>query len=424
MIKWLTGAAWAAATLMSIAVIPQAQAESILFWSGQAAPLPEAQAMRDGALKGFPGVDFEARESGPFITRLTAELKAGRGSIGLVGALHGDLAAYPDAWTDLSDLALPGIGTNPAFQELSKLGTAHQLYVPWMQATYLMAADRRALQYLPVGADIDALTYKQLVTWAKTMADKTGSPKFGFPAGPNGLKARFFQGFLLPAYTKSAVTRFRSTDAEAGWQMFRELWKYTNPASTNYDFMQEPLLNGDVWVAFDHIARLANAFNQRPNDFIAFPAPAGPKGRAFMPVIAGMAVPKNSPDPAAARRLIAYMLQPATQVATLVATNFFPVTDAALPTDLPASVKAIGPAINRMTSAPDALFALLPTGLGPLGGRFSQVYVDTFERIILNDQDIHQVLDQQAPVLRDIMVRAKASCWAPDAPSTGPCPVD
>ena len=68
--------------------------------------------------------------------------------------------------------------------------------------------------------------------------------------------------------------------------------------------MQEPLLSGDVWVAFDHIARLGEAFNQKPDDFVAFPAPAGPKGRAFMPVLAGMAVPKGAPDVAQAKELV------------------------------------------------------------------------------------------------------------------------
>ena len=81
--------------------------------------------------------------------------------------------------------------------------------------------------------------------------------------------------------------------------------------------MQEPLLTGDVWVAFDHIARLGEAFNQKPDDFVAFPAPAGPKGRAFMPVLAGLAVPKGAPDMAKAKELVKYMMQPEQQVATL-----------------------------------------------------------------------------------------------------------
>jgi multiple sugar transport system substrate-binding protein len=77
-----------------------------------------------------------------------------------------------------------------------------------------------------------------------------------------------------------------------------------------------------------------------------------------------------------------------------------------------------------MTSSKDALPALLPIGLGDLGGQFNQVYTDTFERIILGGQPIRDVLDQQAGTLRTLMEQAKAPCWLPDAPSEGPCPVD
>ena len=62
--------------------------------------------------------------------------------------------------------------------------------------------------------------------------------------------------------------------------MFRDLWQYTNPASTSYAFMQQPLLTEEVWIAFDHVARLADAFNQKPDEFVAFPAPAGPPAAA------------------------------------------------------------------------------------------------------------------------------------------------
>ncbi|WP_316359863.1 ABC transporter substrate-binding protein [Devosia sp.] len=416
--KWLTGAALS----LTLAVPANAQ---VLFWSTQAAPIEETQRMRDNVLAGFEGgVDFQPQEVGPFITRLEAELEAGSGQIGLVGALHGDLSTYADSWADLSGLDLTGITVSDAFLELGKLGTSEQKYLPWMQANYVMAANKQALEYLPEGADINALTYDQLVDWAQAMAEGTGSPKFGFPAGPQGLKHRFFQGFLLPSYAGSTVTKFASAEAEAGWTMFQELWQYTNPASTNYAFMQEPLLTGDVWVAFDHIARLADAFNQQPDNFVAFPAPAGPMGRGFMPVLAGIAIPKGAPDMDASMRLAQFMMQPETQVATLLATNFYPTTDAALPTDLPASAQALGPAITAMTSAPDALPALLPVGLGDLGGQFNQVYTDTFERIILGGQPIRAVLDEQAGTLRSLMEQANAPCWLPDAASEGPCPVD
>jgi multiple sugar transport system substrate-binding protein len=421
-LKLLAGATLAISMGALSAGVANAQ---VLFWSSQAAPVEETQKMREQVLAGFEGsIDFQPQEPGPFITRIEAEMEAGSGAIGVVGALHGDLARYPDNWVDLADVDLTGIEVSPAFMELGKLGTGEQKYLPWMQATYVMAANKQALEHLPEGADINALSYDQLVAWAKTLAEQTGSPKFGFPAGPKGLKHRFFQGFLLPSYAGSTVSKFASAEAEAGWNVFKELWQYTNPASTNYDFMQEPLLNGDVWVAFDHIARLGEAFNQRPDDFVAFPAPAGPMGRGFMPVLAGVAIPVGAPDMEASKAVVQYMMQPETQVATLLATTFFPVTDAPLPADLSESAKALGPAVTAMTSADDALPALLPVGLGDLGGQFNQVYIDTFERAVLGGQDLRQVLDEQAEALRAIMVQANAPCWLPDQPSEGPCPVE
>nr|WP_193334777.1 ABC transporter substrate-binding protein [Devosia beringensis] len=417
-------AALAGAT-MALALTSGVAMAQTLFWSTQAAPVEETQKMREQVLAGFePGVDYQASETGPFLTRLAAEIQAGSGQIGVVGALHGDLSTYGDSLVDLSDIDLSGITVSDAFMELGKLGGDEQKYLPWMQANYVMAASRQALEYLPEGADINALTYDDLIAWAKALAEETGSPKFGFPAGPQGLKHRFFQGFLLPSYAGSTVTKFRSAEAAEGWNKFKELWQYTNPASTNYAFMQEPLLAGDVWVAFDHIARLADAFNQRPDDFVAFPAPSGPAGRGFMPVLAGIAIPASAPDMDASKALIAYMMQPETQVATLLATNFYPVTDAGLPAELPESAKALGPAINAMTTADDALPALLPVGLGDLGGQFNQVYTDTFERIVLGNQPVEDVLNQQAETLRGLMTQANAPCWLPDAASEGACPVN
>lgn len=414
-----------AVAAMALGLLAGTANAQVLFWSNQAVPVEETQKMREQVLKNFPGgVDFQPQEPGPFITRIQAETEAGSGAIGVVGGLYGDLTTFAGSWVDLSDVDLSGVNVSPAFMELGKLGTSEQKFLPWMQANYVMAANKQALQYLPEGADINNLTYDQVIAWAKAMAEQTGSPRFGFPAGPKGLKHRFFQGFLLPAYTGSEVTKFRSAEAETAWGKFKELWQYTNPASTNYDFMQEPLLTGDVWLAFDHIARLSEAFNQKPDDFVAFPAPSGPKGRAFMPVLAGIAVPKSAPDVAKAKELVKYMMQPEQQVATLVATNFFPVTDAAMPADLPASAKALGPAISAMTASPDALPALLPIGLGDKGGQFNQVYIDTFERIVLANQDVRQVLDQQAETLRNLLKETGAPCWLPDAPSEGPCPVE
>ncbi len=396
----------------------------VLFWSTQARPVEEAQAMRETVLAGAPEtVDYQPNEDGPWLTRLQAEIQAGTGTIGVLGALHGNFSAMdPENLVDLGDL---GIASNSeTFNNLAMLGTDSLQYVPWMQATYIMAANKEALQYLPEGADIDALTYDQLIEWTANVHEATGEPKFGFPAGPKGLKHRFFQGYLYPSYTNGVVRTFASDEAVTAWEKFAELWSHTNPASTNFSFMQEQLLSGDAWIAFDHTSRLAQAFNDRPDDFVAFPAPAGPAGRGFMPVLAGIAIPTTAPDVDAAKAMVQYMLSPETQIATLRATSFFPVVDVDLPDDLPPAVQAAGEAVAKMSGSADANPGLLPAGLGEKGGEFNQVFVDSFERIILGGQDIRAVLDDQKGRLSAIMEETGAPCWAPDAPSEGACPVE
>ncbi len=416
-----------AAILVATASATAASAAPVLFWSDQGTPVEEQQRIRDNVLSGFSGeVDFQPQDPGPFVTRIQAEAQAGKGEIGVIGGLHGDFAGFPDVVADVSDLAksLMSVGVNETYLGLGKLGTSEQKYIPWMQATYIMAANKKALEYLPQGADINALTYDQLIAWAKTMAEKTGSPKFGIPAGPKGLIHRFFQGYAYPSFTSSEVTKFRSPEAVAMWEKIKELWKYTSPASTSYSFMQEQLLSEEVWVAWDHTARLADAFNQKPDDFVAFPAPAGPAGRGFMPVVAGLGIPKTAPDMDTAKKLITYMLQPDTQIAMLKANGFFPVVKADLPADMPASVRAEGAAVAAQSGSKDANPGLLPIGLGANGGKFNKVYVDAFQQIVLNNADIKTVLDQQAEILAGIMKESNAPCWAPDAKSDGPCPVN
>ncbi len=52
-----------------------------------------------------------------------------------------------------------GRGFVEGFVKLGKLGQDSQHYIPWMQATYIMVAHRRALKYLPKDAHLDSLTY-------------------------------------------------------------------------------------------------------------------------------------------------------------------------------------------------------------------------------------------------------------------------
>jgi multiple sugar transport system substrate-binding protein len=403
---------------------------SLVFFANQFKPVEEQGKMQDIILKDAPvKADFIPEDPGPFNDRLNAEEKAGKLTVSLIGALHGDMDPFVKSGylEDLTALAqkLGDRGFAPAFTDLAHLGTKDKTYyVPWMQATYVLAINKKAMQYLPQGADVNALTYAQLKDWGAAMQKATGKRLLGFPAGPKGLLHRFFQGYLYPSYTGSAgVVAFKTPEAVAMWNDFKDTWQYVNPQSTNYEFMQEPLASEEVWVAWDHVARLINVAKDRPNDFVLVPSPAGPKGRGFMPVLAGLAIPKGAPNRPGAEQLIDYLTQPKQQANTAANLAFFPVTSAPVPAELNPGIKLESDAVQKQAAAKDALVSLLPIGLGAKGGDFNTVYLDTFQRIIIKNEDVQAVLDAQAKTLQGIMDESKAGCWAPDPPSDGPCKV-
>ena len=423
---WLSFSLCAAGLLSAIAYA--APTGRLIFLSTQLRPIEEAQKMRNLILKDFPReVDYITEQPQQFPARIEAEEEGGTHAIDVVGALHGELQPLValDALVPLDDLAgkLAGRGIPDPLLALGKFGTAHQLHIPWMQASYIMVANKAALRYLPAGADINALSYDELAAWALTIQEKTGKRMLGFPAGPQGLMHRFFEGFLYPSYTGGVVVPFRSEPAEAMWTQFGSLWKSVNPDSTSYNFMQQPLLSGDVWIGFDHIARVLGALREKPDQFVAFPAPAGPKGRGYMPVLAGLAVLKGAPDMSGAMALIDYLTQPQTQVATARNVGFFPVVKAELPAEIEPGLKLAAAAIEKMQSAKDALPALPPIGLGQRDAEFDKVFMDTFQLVVLRGQKPRAVLGREAETLQRLMTETGAPCWQPDPPSTGACQV-
>jgi multiple sugar transport system substrate-binding protein len=405
-----------------------AQAGKVEFLSTQFNTVDETAKINE-ILTGFDGeVDFVGSEEQDMFNALSAEAGQDTGSVDVVGALHGSFPTLvkEDVLFDLSGLLeslQSQVEIAPAFVELGKMGTTDfQYYIPWMQATYIMAANKDALQYLPEGADINALTWQQLADWGKNIKDATGEAKLGFPV--NGLWHRFLEGYLFPSFTGGMVTKFNSPEAVDMMTFLRDdLWPYVNPQSITYEFMQEPLLSGEVWVAFDHTARLIDAFNQQPDQFVAFPAPAGPAGRGFMPVVVGLGVPANAPNPDGAVALIQFLMMPETQGAVLRDLAFFPVVSGVDMSGLPAGVALEAGAVTAQANSPDALPALLPVGLGDRGGEINTLYRETANHILLDGEDIQTALDEGAASLQALLNDTGAACWPPDPPSEGACQI-
>jgi len=413
--------------LLTLLAVPFVGAQDeVTFLSTQFNTVEESETFREiiGDNAEFIGMD-----AGPLIDLILAEAETGEGTVDVVGALHGTYPTLADAdvLTDLTDL-LEDLSEDrdipAAFADLGLLDSDDfQYYIPWMQATYIMAASNEALEFLPEGADLNALTWEEFAAWCQNIVDQTGEQGCGFPVA--GLFHRFLEGYLYPSFTGGMVSQFASEDAVAMWEFVRdELWPTVNPQSITYEFMQEPLLAGEVTVAFDHTARLINAFTEEPDNFVGFPTPAGPAGRGFMPVIVGLSIPKTAPNPDRAAEVIDFLTQPETQRTVLEELAFFPVVGGVDTSTLPEGVALEAAAVDALITAEDALPALLPVGLGDRGGEINQIFRNAFQRIVIDGEDIQTVLDEEAANLQTLLDETGAPCWAPDPPSEGVCQVN
>src|SRR2546427_6346363 len=161
-------------------------AGSVYFLSSQGQPVDEAQNMRQQVLAGFNGqVTFDSSNtSTQDIQTVQAQAQAGKGTIDVLGFLHGEMATVQKA-NDLENLTplLQQLEKSrqfdPKLVQLGKLGTGKQYYIPWMQATYFMVANRGALQYVPKGASVNNLSYDQLVQWTANAEKATSQKLFG-----------------------------------------------------------------------------------------------------------------------------------------------------------------------------------------------------------------------------------------------------
>ena len=98
---------------------------------------------------------------------------------------------------------------------------------------------------------------------------------------------------------------------------------------------------------------------------------------------------------------------------------FFPVVKATMPADLPAAVRLEADAVTGQQTAPNALLALPPVGLGAKDGEVSQVFKDCFKQICKEGKAPAAVLGQQAKILQGILDEVKVPCWAPDPVTAG-----
>ena len=385
----------------------------VVWASTQLMPPAERAFLLNTVLPGFKektGIDAELIpiSQSDLTMRLAAEEKSGKVTISVIGDLHGAMDYYDSqGWLmDLSDMPkLEGRTFIPIFQKYSVI-RGKKVYVPWMSATYVMVINKEAFKYLPEGLteeDVmkgtDKWTYDAFLAWSKNIYEQTGKKLVGFPV--KGLFHRFLHGYLYPSYTGYEVKKFDSPEAIEMWGYLKNLWQYVNPSSTTWDAMADPLLRGDVLIAWDHTARIKDAIAKEPDKFVVAPVPRGPKGRGFILVVAGLAIPKGAPNKEGAWKLIDYLTTPKVQAETLSQTGFFPVVKEASEELPPGPLKVLAKGVAAQQSTSDALVVMIPN-LGKYGGQFGELYKEAFRRIVLQGEDPAQVTKEIGAKLKSI----------------------
>jgi multiple sugar transport system substrate-binding protein len=406
------------------------QVATVAFFGSQAQPATEDRAMRTEVLSGFgEPYYFNSQDTGAQdIGTILREQKTGVSTIDVIDLTDSDMAALQAAGAlqDLTPLLHKleaEYRTFPkALLDAGRFGTSKLYFIPWLQATYMLVINKKALQYLPRGCDVYNLTYDQLIAWGQAIEKATGHKMIGLPAAPGisgGLIHRFLQGYLYPSYTGTSVTGFKAPGAVVMWQTLRRLWEVTSQSSVNYTYMQNPLLKGDVWIAWDHQARLEAAL-QRTDEFEAIPAPRGPMGRGYMTALVGLAIPKGAANQAGAGDLIDWLTRPAQQAEASASLSFFPVTQ---PSGLaPAQSEELAVDHRYQTSA-QPIPTRPPAGLGADTDQFTLDYQDAFNRIVVRSEDIQSVLDDEVFKLQRLLDAAQAQCLPPDPRGSGPCQI-
>ncbi|ASJ10063.1 ABC transporter substrate-binding protein [Thermococcus sp. P6] len=394
--------------------------EVTLNWlSTQLNPPEEQNFVKDQLLPDFTSetgikVNFVPISYSDMVTRLEGEEKTGKVTIDVIGDLHGGMD-YMNSKGWLEDLSnMPKLKNRTfisTFEEYSKIN-GKKVYVPWMSATYVMVVNKDAFKYLPDGLtkeDVmkgtDKWTYDALLQWAKNLKEATGRPQLGFPAGPKGLFVRFLHGYIYPSYTGYEAKEFDSPDAVKMWNYLKDLWPYVHPSSTTWDAMADSLLKGEVLIAWDHTARIKNAIETKPDQFVVVPVPRGPKGRGFIVVLAGLAIPKGAPHKDEAWKLIDYLTRPETQVKVLEKVGFFPTVKEASGALPEGPLKILAEGVTAQSSTSDALVVMIPN-LGSKGGQFKEYYKQAFERIVLNNEDPASVTKEIKPKLIQLFTDA------------------
>jgi len=327
-------------------------------------------------------VMFEIIEDEPLLKRASFQKESGRVNTDVVIAHDSRMAQWidndyvmplpVDEWNDRT--------FSSAFKSSISMG-GKTYFAPVGGDVYLMLANKKAMPYLPAGADVQDLTWEEYVKWAVAIADGEGEGKAAVTGVPMKSLVYMYGGMFLSYGGEFPV--INTPGALKAWKVLADMKDAYTPTVNTYDNVSSPMKTGEAWLTVAHMVRCGEAYRSNPSGYVLAPAPKGPEGIGSIAGTSGFAVVNGAPNADLAVKFIEYMTEPEMAVRVARGTGgFIPPIDEAIAKlgDSPEDeiiAKGISVLMNGVVSG-------VPGGDYKDWGAVKQVYDDAFQELILN----------------------------------------
>ena len=351
-------------------------------------------------------VNFQILDDDTLLQRAEVQQGTGHVTTDIVAAYNARMAEWIEAdyVEDLTDLVAGW--TDRHFSETFVANThkdGAQYFIPVGADVYLLLANKKALPYLPEGADIDNLTWEEYAQWSINIAEGEGEGKTVITGVPMKSWVYQFGGSAL-SYG-AGFPDINSDAAKEAWAVWAEMGAAGAfiPGVMNVDTCVDPMMREEAWLTVFHCARAGQVYASNETQFVVAPAPSGPAGIGSIAGTSGYAIMKDAPNYDGAVALLEYITRPEVQVKLAKGTGGFipPVQEAVdFVGDDPQDeviTKAISVLENGVVSG-------VPGGDFQDWGAVKQIFDDIFEEMILNgDGTVDEALLEDAVARLDAL---------------------
>jgi multiple sugar transport system substrate-binding protein len=270
-----------------------------------------------------------------------------------------------------------------------------QYFLPVGADVYLLLANNKAMDYLPDGVDLDAITWDQYADWAVAIAEGEGEGKVcitGIPA-----KSWIYQFGGTGLSYGAGFPDAGSAGAMDAWKVWEKIGLAGGfvPSVLNVENCVDPMQREESWLTVFHNARAGQVYASNETQFTLAPAPSGPDGIGTIAGVSGYAIMKGSANYDLAVDFLEYLTRPDIQVKLAKGTGGFipPVEEAR---DYLGD-EAIDEVINKAVLVlNEGVVSGVPAGNYEDWGAVKQCFDDLFEDTLLAGLEVTQARADEA----------------------------